>query len=375
MYTTLPPARRALTTRMVRATVALTAAFVTIGVLSVPAANADGSTPAPLPSPTATPSPTTTPTPTPTPVPTPEPTPTPKAKPFKKMKMGERSNRVRKLESRLHQLGLHSEVITWTFDTETHNGVVAFQAKYGVKGRRGVVGKQTWTKLVSLTKEPTKNALKNVYTPGKPLMRTGSKGKKVRRLEARLKQLRHFKGKVGPTYDRKTRLAVRRFQKAVKIPVNGKVDARTRDRLGAITRTPNRTEMYNLSVKGAKLDERCKTGRVLCIDKTSRTVRWVVSGVVKTRLDARFGGASYPTREGQFSVFRKSRDHVSSIYGSSMPFAMFFSGGQAVHYSPDFAQTGYNGASHGCVNIRDRAAIQRLFDKVRIGDKVVVYRS
>ena len=43
-----------------------------------------------------------------------------------------------------------------------------------------------------------------------------------------------------------------------------------------------------------------------------------------------------------------------------MPFAMFFSGGQAVHYSPDFAATGYAGASHGCVNIRDYDAIAGL---------------
>jgi lipoprotein-anchoring transpeptidase ErfK/SrfK len=54
---------------------------------------------------------------------------------------------------------------------------------------------------------------------------------------------------------------------------------------------------------------------------------------------------------------------------------MFFSGGQAVHYSPDFAANGYNGASHGCVNVRDRAVVAWLFDQVRIGDKVIVYRS
>jgi lipoprotein-anchoring transpeptidase ErfK/SrfK len=58
-----------------------------------------------------------------------------------------------------------------------------------------------------------------------------------------------------------------------------------------------------------------------------------------------------------------------------MPFAMFFSGGQAVHYSPDFAAYGYNGSSHGCVNVRNRGAIESLFDQVRIGDKVIVYWS
>ena len=71
------------------------------------------------------------------------------------------------------------------------------------------------------------------------------------------------------------------------------------------------------------------------------------------RSTSRFGSDELPTREGAFSVYRKSRDHVSTLYDSSMPFAMFFSGGQAVHYSSDFAAVGYDGASHGCVNVRD----------------------
>jgi lipoprotein-anchoring transpeptidase ErfK/SrfK len=54
---------------------------------------------------------------------------------------------------------------------------------------------------------------------------------------------------------------------------------------------------------------------------------------------------------------------------------MFFSGGQAVHYSSDFAARGYSGASHGCVNVRDYGKIQWLFGKVNLGDKVIVYRS
>ena len=92
-------------------------------------------------------------------------------------------------------------------------------------------------------------------------------------------------------------------------------------------------------------------------------------------MDVRFGSDRTPTREGWFSVGWKSRHHVSSIYHTAMPYAMFFSGGQAVHYSSDFAARGYNGASHGCVNVRDRAGIRALFDSVSIGDKVVVYRG
>ena len=40
-----------------------------------------------------------------------------------------------------------------------------------------------------------------------------------------------------------------------------------------------------------------------------------------------------------------------------------------------FAANGYDGASHGCVNVRDRATVAWLFDRVRLGDKVIVYRS
>ena len=54
---------------------------------------------------------------------------------------------------------------------------------------------------------------------------------------------------------------------------------------------------------------------------------------------------------------------------------MFFSGGQAVHYSPYFARDGYNGGSHGCVNLRDYEGAQWLFDHTPTGSRVVVYRS
>ena len=56
-----------------------------------------------------------------------------------------------------------------------------------------------------------------------------------------------------------------------------------------------------------------------------------------------------------------------------MPFALFFSGGQAIHYSADFARRGWNGSSKGCVNVRDYNALKRLFDLARVGDKVIVY--
>lgn len=119
--------------------------------------------------------------------------------------------------------------------------------------------------------------------------------------------------------------------------------------------------------------EACKVGRVVCIDKSARTIKLVVDGRTQLSLAGRFGGSHTPTREGSFRVFWKNIDHVSSLYGTAMPFAMFFNGGQAIHFSSDFAGRGYNGASRGCVNTRDYAATRALFHSVSVGDRVYVY--
>ncbi|MEO9324395.1 L,D-transpeptidase family protein [Nocardioides sp. C4-1] len=227
--------------------------------------------------------------------------------------------------------------------------------------------------------EPTtpEPAPEPALVPGPRLMGPGDQSDDVRRLQARLRQIDWFNQDVTGTYGDVTRTAVEGFQAKRGIPVTGEVDQRTMDRLLAMTSEPTKAELANQmggNVPGA-LDPGCTTGRVLCVDKTSRTLRWVVDGQVQLTVDVRFGSDELPTREGTFSVFQKSRDHVSSLYDTSMPFAMFFSGGQAVHYSPDFAANGYNGASHGCVNVRDYDAIASLFDQVHEGDKVIVYRS
>jgi peptidoglycan hydrolase-like protein with peptidoglycan-binding domain len=218
-------------------------------------------------------------------------------------------------------------------------------------------------------------------TPAPPpaLLQRGDTGPKVRILQARLRQIGWYAGKVTNHYGPRTRKAVAGFQAKRRLPVLGYVDRATRDRLRAMTHRPTNDELANRVSDGswtsARLDQRCLTGHVLCIDKASRTLRWVVEGEVRKTMAVRFGAAYTPTREGLFHIGWKSRDHVSKLYDSAMPFAMFFSGGQAVHYSSDFASRGYSGASHGCVNVRDYAGIKWLFDQVHVGDKVVIYWS
>ncbi|WP_370263728.1 L,D-transpeptidase family protein [Streptomyces sp. V4I8] len=202
----------------------------------------------------------------------------------------------------------------------------------------------------------------------------GDEGRDIRELQARLRQIAWlFDGPTG-TYDDLTEQAVRGFQGKRGLPKTGKTDEVTWERLLKMTREPGKWDLYLMGGQPADApDARCRTGRVLCISKSSRTLRWMIDGRTVLTVPVRFGSQYTPTREGVFSVYWKSRHHVSTLYDSPMPYAMFFSGGQAVHYSSDFAATGYAGASHGCVNIRDERAIAEMFDQVRTGDKVVVH--
>ena len=194
--------------------------------------------------------------------------------------------------------------------------------------------------------------------PPAPAPRTlwskGDQGRDVRELQARLRQVAWlFEGPTG-TYDGSTVTAVKGFQGKRGLPKTGKTDTVTWQRLLKMTREPGKWELYASGGQPAATpDPRCLTGRVLCVSKTSRTLRWMIDGRTVSTMDVRFGSQYTPTREGVFNVYFKSRHHVSTIYDSPMPYAMFFSGGQAVHYSSDFAATGYYGASHGCVNVRD----------------------
>jgi lipoprotein-anchoring transpeptidase ErfK/SrfK len=228
------------------------------------------------------------------------------------------------------------------------------------------------------TPTPTASQSTSSAVAGPAIYKSGATGDAVRAVQVRLRQLAWYSGAITGTYDAQTVSGVKGFQAKRGFPVTGEVDQQTLDKLVAMTRTPTANEKNNViapvTATGA-IDSRCLTGRVLCIDKSTRKLRWMVDGQVVKVFDVRFGSELTPTREGSFTVFEKSRNHVSTIYHTAMPFAMFFSGGQAVHYSADFAARGYNGSSHGCVNVRDYNGIAWLFDQVSIGTSVIVYRS
>ena len=297
------------------------------------------------------------------------------AQPAALLSRGDDGAKVRELQHRLRQLDWFSGSITGRYAGSTVAAVKGFQDKRELEVT-GAVDAKTWSSLTSRTRKPTQDEMHNRLTPGPALLAQGASGDRVRDLQARLKQLAWFSGSVTGTYGPATASAVKGFQGKRAIPVTGEVDRRTLDRLTAMTRTPTEDAKHNRVPKpsASGLDSRCLTGRAICVSKSSNTLTWVVDGKPQLRMDVRFGSQELPTREGAFSIGWKSRDHVSTIYHTKMPYAMFFSGGQAVHYSPDFAARGYNGASHGCVNVRNLGGIQTLFAQAQVGDKVIVHR-
>jgi hypothetical protein len=189
----------------------------------------------------------------------------------------------------------------------------------------------------------------------------GDRGTLVAGVQQRLVWL-GYNVRVTRVMDRSTLAAVKAFRIKFFLGSTASVTAPVYTKMRYLTRT-----------KGV-LPAACRTaGLVLCIDKTQKSLRLVSRGRILLTADARFGGVGHATREGVFRVFSKSRYHVSSLYRTSMPYAMFFSGGEAVHYSPYFHRDGYNGASHGCVNLRSTTTAAYLFAHVPVGTRVVVY--
>ncbi|MEU6624715.1 L,D-transpeptidase family protein [Streptomyces litmocidini] len=114
-----------------------------------------------------------------------------------------------------------------------------------------------------------------------------------------------------------------------------------------------------------------KTYAVACVD-LDRQLMWVRKGkkVTYAVVNVRTGRPGYATRTGWHTVYWRHKDHWSSIYDTPMPYAQFFSGGQAFHAV--YGQLATPGGSRGCVNL-SYADARRLWGVLRKGDRVYIW--
>ena len=111
--------------------------------------------------------------------------------------------------------------------------------------------------------------------------------------------------------------------------------------------------------------------RVACV-ALDRQLTWVQKGrkVVFGPVPMRSGRAGNPTRTGWFRIYWKHKNHWSTLYNQPMPYAQFFSGGEAFHavYGSIYTTVG----SWGCVNLRLGDA-RTLWGVPKTGDQVYVW--
>lgn len=242
-----------------------------------------------------------------------------------------------------------------------------------ILGTAAVAGALAFTSVAPAIASPTDGSGKpgkrnsqqvtaKMVKSGEVVLQRGVSGPAVTKLQTKLIKV----GIIGPvtgTFDKTTGLNVARF--------NEKFRGFSYKENKVVTATAWRKLMKESKTK---IPKQCRTQKAaLCISKQQRVVRYYKKGNLVTALDARFGAEGFRTREGNFRIFRKVKDDFSSLYQTPMPWSMYFSGGQAVHYSFYFPKDGYNGASHGCVNIRDKKGIKKLWKQVRIGTFTKVY--
>lgn len=132
---------------------------------------------------------------------------------------------VKTLQEKLNAKGFDSGNVDGIFGAKTYAAVTAFQ-KANSLGVDGIVGKLTWAKLY----DATPVSVTPVTT--QPMLRTGSRGDAVRKLQELLNAKGYTCGNVDGIFGSKTYAAVLEFQKANSLGVDGIVGPLTWAKLG-----------------------------------------------------------------------------------------------------------------------------------------------
>ena len=127
---------------------------------------------------------------------------------------------VKTLQEKLNAKGFDSGNVDGIFGAKTYAAVTAFQKANGL-GVDGIVGKLTWAKLYDAT------PVNVTPVTTQPMLRTGSRGDAVRKLQELLNAKGYTCGDVDGIFGSKTYAAVLAFQKANGLAADGIVGSLT----------------------------------------------------------------------------------------------------------------------------------------------------
>jgi len=152
------------------------------------------------------------------------------------LEIGSRGDEVITLQNRLKRLGYYNGNVDGDFGESTRSAVRAFQNRNGLTAD-GRVGAQTASRLYSSSAKAAATATPRPTATPSATLQMGSQGEKVVRLQSRLKTLGFYSGDVDGDFGAATRDAVRAFQRANGLTVDGKVGEGTWDKLNGSSAT------------------------------------------------------------------------------------------------------------------------------------------
>lgn len=155
----------------------------------------------------------------------PQPPPSPKPYPGYLIRYGSRGQPVADIQQKLKQMGYDIGSVDGIFGQKTLAAVKAFQKAQGLPVD-GIVGPNTWQALFGGPQPPPSPKPYPGY-----LISYGSQGSYVADIQQRLKQMGYNVGSVDGIFGQKTMAAVKAFQKAQGLAVDGIVGAKTWDAL------------------------------------------------------------------------------------------------------------------------------------------------
>lgn len=136
------------------------------------------------------------------------------------LKKGSQGTAVRDLQEALTQLGFGPGGVDGTFGPKTEAAVKAFQSANGIAAD-GIVGPITWRNI-------------DEADQSEPVLRRGSRGLPVRRLQSRMTAVGFKLGGVDGRFGPKTEAAVRTLQQQAGLVVDGIVGPKTWDVVNAL---------------------------------------------------------------------------------------------------------------------------------------------
>lgn len=186
---------------------------------------------------------------------------------------------VKELQRLLKAAGLYSKNVDGKFGPVTEAAVKAFQRRYGLKAD-GWAGPQTMAKLRQVTApRPPPASTPPAAAGGKMVL--GSSGPEVKELQLRLKAQGYYNGNIGGNFGPGTEAAVKAFQKANRMTVDGWAGPQTMAKLRGTSSTTPTTPT-------------APTGPTAPAGSVQAAINWGM-----TQLGAPYVGGASPFRFGQ----------------------------------------------------------------------------